>query len=330
MRIVDAQVHRYRVAPSAAVANARTRWTTREGLLLRLFDDAGHVGQGEASPLPHYSTDTLVDCARELDHVVRTTSFDADAVRSPAARFALETALLDLRGQREGRSVASLLGAAPDAQVAVSVLLPADPTHWSDAANDALSRGFRTVKAKVGRDLDAELAALSALDARLSLRLDANGSLDLGALDRLAALHPELVEEPVSGLALAAIESSPVPLAVDESLQTHGLDPFLPAIRRGVIKAVVLKPATLGLSASLALARRAHAEGASVIVTHTFDGPVGHAAACALALALAPMTLPCGLAAHPMLDTWRVPVSSGPMLRASDQPGLGLPLVEPP
>jgi O-succinylbenzoate synthase len=39
----------------------------RRGLVVTLTDEMGHVGFGEASPLPDYSPDTLLQCERALE-----------------------------------------------------------------------------------------------------------------------------------------------------------------------------------------------------------------------------------------------------------------------
>src|SRR5947208_15721169 len=86
------------------------RWSERRGLLLRLVDSEGRVAQGEASPLPRYSPDTVEDAAAALARLDWTTLPDAEpggpalaylgraaralAPLGPAARFAVETALL--------------------------------------------------------------------------------------------------------------------------------------------------------------------------------------------------------------------------------------------
>jgi L-alanine-DL-glutamate epimerase-like enolase superfamily enzyme len=86
--------------------------------------------------------------------------------------------------------------------------------------------------------------------------------------------------------------------------------------------ALVLKPAQLGLARCLRLADAAAGRGVGVIVTHSLDGDLGHAAACALALALPQPPWPCGLAPHPGL---RHPPSATPWLPLPTEPGLGMP-----
>ena len=97
-------------ALQARADNARSRWTHRQGLLISISDELGQVGQGEASPLPGYSPDELPSCQAALGGL-DPASLHLDPAEPigpqlascsshlpeacPAARFALETALLD-------------------------------------------------------------------------------------------------------------------------------------------------------------------------------------------------------------------------------------------
>jgi o-succinylbenzoate synthase len=332
----------------------------RQGLLLRLFDQDERLGQGEASPLIGYSTDSLGECREQLDRLCQSLPLRIEdemltgpgageamlrglvplPVSAPAARFALETALLDLLGKRRSASVSALLG--PVAQRRLSVLLQGDEATMMRAAREAVGRGVGTVKLKIGRDFPRELAFLQRLRQELgegiAIRLDANGSFSVadaaGRLAALSPLRPELIEEPVATAELAGWAAqcqSPVPLALDESLQRgDGLAADL--LARGACQALVLKPMALGgFLRCLDLARLAARYQAGVIVTHLFDGPVGLAAAAELALALPGRVLPCGLSRHPALLAAgiAIPQLGTDAIVPTGLPGLGLLRWEP-
>jgi L-alanine-DL-glutamate epimerase-like enolase superfamily enzyme len=260
--------------------------------------------------------------------------------RVPSAYFAFECALVDLLARRAGLSAAHWLagGRAPQ-PVPVSVLLPDEREAAVTAAAAAAARGHAVLKLKIalpGRseaDEDALLATVrAAADAGAAgragprLRLDANGALDpTAAPGRLAALARhgiELVEEPVAGAALLAMPALALPWAADESLADPALAAALlalPPARRPA--ALVLKPALLGLARCLRLAEAAARQGVALIVTHSFDGDLGHAAACALAVALPQPPWACGLAPHAGL---RRPPATLPWLPVPRAPGLGI------
>lgn len=365
MRLIAARIEQIEGALRQRVGAVQAAQSKRSGLLLTLYDEAGRAGQGEASPLPGYSRESVQACAEALRVICRDAArwvASADPVRTvqqivvrygdllgpvPAARFALETALFDLLAQRAGVGIRALLGAPPEGVVARNASLgTALEGALVPRARAALDAGATTLKVKLGAtDFPAELEALRALRAAIgpsvTLRLDANGAWmgdeARSRLVALAVLAPEFVEEPVSGLDLLTLGATPVPWAVDESLCQPEVAARLlgddPAFRVGCA-AVVLKPTTLGgLLPALALGRQAVARGLRLVVTHCFDGPVALAAACELALALGPHSLACGLDPHPGLAAWpRVPI---PQLAApglvipANVPGLGIARLSP-
>jgi o-succinylbenzoate synthase len=313
---------------SERVATARRRWSVREGLVACVEDEEGFVGQGEASPLPGYSPDTLDDARVDLaawglglpscrspgggplDDV--RSLLEESGMASPSARCALETALIDLHARREGVPLHVLLGARSPRPVALNALLPAGANREEtlSAARAAWQRGVRCLKVKVGAPgaFERECSLVQDLRETLGpgaeLRADANGawSRDESAerLARLAAAGADLVEQPVPPGALVDLVDPALPVAADESLALpEALDAL---IARGVVEAYVLKPMILGgLLPCLDAARRVGAAGGRVIVTHLFSAPVGHAAAAELALACAPPPAACGLDASPVL-----------------------------
>jgi L-alanine-DL-glutamate epimerase-like enolase superfamily enzyme len=352
MRLRRADVVAYGGAVDGARGAIET-WSERRGLLVRLVDADGYVAQGEASPLPRYSRDTL-DGSRtalaRLDWSALPEAENGEHARvylerlalslgglSEAARFAVETALLDRLGQRRGLPIWALLAeTGSPAPVPLSCLAGgADEAGAVARARLAVERGVGTVKLKIaGPKLGAQLATLARVREAIgscALRLDANGSLDAATaedeLTSLRAVEPELVEEPVGDL--AALAGSPVPLGLDESLRDPGiferLAPRFEALR---CAAVILKPTALGgFHACLALAARAQKAGLDVTVSHTFDGPVAFAAAAHLALAVASRTRASGLDAHAGLAAWprvTIPLLGPTTVVAAEVAGLGV------
>jgi L-alanine-DL-glutamate epimerase-like enolase superfamily enzyme len=249
----------------------------------------------------------------------------------PSARMALETAALDLIGQRQGLPAPRLLGAAADTQRDLAQLLgPAgSPSLLQEAERERLA-GFRHFKLKLGApgQLERELVDIAALRKRypqLGLRLDANGALSASEITQawqsLSQLDIELFEEPgaVPDALLGAL-----PLGLDESLQ--GLDEAaaLALLAQRRARCLVLKPMALGgLTHCWRLAEQARALGAGVVISHCFDGPFAWRAAAALALAL-PAGLAHGLAPHAGMAAWTLgplPVVHG-YLKMWSEPGL--------
>jgi o-succinylbenzoate synthase len=329
----------------APVSTARTTHSLRRGFLVRIHDE-GRVGVGEATPLPSQGTESLAECEAALGSVLRALKGlslpsvgDLDSALgalsgAPAARFAVEQALLDLHSQREGVSLARLL--APDAaqRVAVNALLiESSPEALAVEATQRRAQGFRDFKVKVGADLDADDARLAAVRAAIggaSLRIDANGGWSVAqaeeALSRFEVHGVSLCEQPVATAAELEQLSTFTVIAADECLA-------VPAERERVLASrsvslLVLKPMVLGgLRPALALAARARACDLEVIVTTTIDGAVARAGATALACALGG-PLAHGLATGALLERDVAQNDpSGPQdgfCTARQEPGLGL------
>lgn len=347
--------------PQPVLRTARATVTERRGLLWAVRDGRGRLGVGEASPLPGYSPDTLEECWRELAALARApdgaeaaeVALEAVAgmaagVAAPAARFAVETALLDLLGQHAGVPVAGLLArlarwpaAEPQERVAVNALISmpvaaADVDATLAAVARARARGVRCFKIKIGAHFARELDVLRAVRARhgadVTLRLDANQAWTAReAAEHLAWLRdiaPEYVEEPcrdAGDLAAMAPAGPAVPVALDESLATAAPRLVDELLARGRVRALVLKPMLLGGALRcLELAARARAHGALAVASHLLDGPVALAACAHLALVLGHT---CGLDRHPGLDCWPavdLPVLGPAHVRLPEGPGLGL------
>ena len=273
-----------------------------------LRDHDGAVGRGEAAPLEPYDGVPLAAVTAALDvyaAILEDAGMNAGAAdllelcagerALPQALAALDMALWDMAGQREGRPVAALVRSAlsehagsPLAAVTVNALVPAtDRAAAAREAAAAAADGFGTVKVKVGAGDDAgRLAAVRAAVGRdVRIRADANGAWGDAdeALANLRALEPlalELCEEPVHGVeALAAVRrGSPVPIAMDETDEPGA----------GATDAVCLKVARGGITAVVRDAAAARAAGSSVYLASTYDGPIGIAAALHAAAALVP------------------------------------------
>jgi len=332
---------------------ARQTWPERSGLLLEIVA-GGHRGLGEASPLPGYSTDTL----EEAEGVLATLDLQALAVAleqehplealravgqlvpagQSAARMALETAVLDLRGRQCGCPAPTLLARTPGAErtlawlVGVIVAEHEEPQALA-AVRRAMRAGYTHFKLKLGADgklreeIDAVHGLRGALGSAVHLRLDANQAWSASdaraACGALQELDIEFLEEPCR----ASSESlhTRIPLALDESLRDREPGDLAALARRSSACVVVLKPMVHGgLAHCLAMARQAEALGLGVVISHSFDGPVALIAAAALALAL-PTRMAQGLAPHAGLAAWPslpLPIADG-KLHAWTAPGLG-------
>ena len=302
--------------------NARAEWRSRRTLIVEIHDGAGHIGQGEAAPLPGYSLDTLAAAeqalaaipAAELQRLLQLEQPEAllsaaaalVPAELPSARFALETALLDRLGQMRQRPLWSTLGALlpaavlPASELPLCVLLSsAEPALALREAVQHFRLGVRCFKLKIGPDRlqPAQARLLAAVRAELGedimLRLDANQSLLRAELratfDTLARYRPEFVEEPVSEPRPGELDALSCGWALDESLQRSEPKRIEALASSSACRALVLKPTALGgFGRCVELAAQARALGKAVVVSHTFEGTAGWLACAHLAIALGP------------------------------------------
>jgi o-succinylbenzoate synthase len=312
----------------------------RELLLLRLRGGDGVVGWGEAAPLEPYDGVALEHVREALaayepilrdgDDLPGGALLDAcrDAADLPQALAAVDLALWDRAGNREGRPVSELITDDPADRVRVNATIAAEDRSGAAAAAAAAARaGYSCVKVKVGMGDDAgRVAAVrAAAGPQMELRLDANGAWDVeqavASIEALAPAGLELVEEPVHGVeAMRAVrERVAVRVAMDETAAHPG------SLTAAVADAVCLKVSRCGgISGLLAQAALVRASGADVYVSSTFDGPLGIAAGVHCAAALRP-TGACGLDTLGLFsdELAVLPVLEGQIL-VPDSPGLGV------
>jgi L-alanine-DL-glutamate epimerase-like enolase superfamily enzyme len=267
--------------------------------------------------------EVLLEPALALDAALTTERLRAALAplsAVPALAFGVETALLNARANRAQTSLCDVLAALSRGarlavprgsraeELRVAALLPqADPEALVLAVEQQLAGGVETFKLKLERDGELNQRRLRALRSRfgaqLRLRLDANQAFSAtecgAALRAVAPFNPEFLEEPLAGFALAPatcdeavfdprvrlLQSSPVPLALDESLQGAWPSEAFRVVQRSLpLAAIVLKPTTLGGAARcLELARQVAPRGTAAVVTHCFEGPTALRAITALA-----------------------------------------------
>jgi o-succinylbenzoate synthase len=359
MLIAETRLSPSRLEFLRPLKTARATYTAREGFLVRLVDEAGRLGQGEAMPLPEFGTESLDTCERVLRSHVQALGGQAipdslDALHevlspqgqgAPAAQHAVELALLDLLAQRQRVPLCRLLQRDARAEVQVNALLTSnEPEQLAEEARWAVAEGFQTLKLKVaGRPLDEDEARVRAVRRAVgqgvNLRLDANGGWSeheaAHALDRLAAYGPELCEQPVLAEELQALARlqlrASFPLAADEALVSPGsLSAILnPASGMPAVRILVLKPMVLGgLLSTLRIAHLAADVGVESFVTSSLDGVVSRAGAAHLAAAMPSGRLASGLGVGKLFV--REEPAEHPFhpvngrIRLPETPGLGL------
>ncbi len=206
--VVSAEPVSGRIRPEIAIVSSLGEHVVGNYVLVRVADEAGRVGLGEASVTSVWSGETqtgTIALIRETlaPLVVGADPFDSEwifrrleraAFGNSFARAALEMALLDLQGQTLGVPVYKLLGGRdrPSAQAKMQFVIGGDPgirlkfvvgkespNVAAERARAMAAKGWRTVKVKVGQNPQADAERLRAVrDAvgpAVMLTVDANG-----------------------------------------------------------------------------------------------------------------------------------------------------------
>ncbi|MEW5738816.1 MAG: mandelate racemase/muconate lactonizing enzyme family protein [Myxococcota bacterium] len=282
--------------------HVRTGWRV-------VLEADGVTGRGEAMPMASFTEPApateralrafeLAQLPHTLEEIAAATAGLSD---TPAARFAVECALLEHLARRKRVPVAALFG-KPRPHLKVNALIEGDDAAaLAKAAERAAADGYPVVKVKVAaRPLSVEaqrlLAVRRAVGPKVGIRLDANGGWSeakaRSALRGLEALDAELCEQPVVADDVEGLRRIrhyvPCKIAADESmLLPHVLERMLEKDPAAAVDVVVLKPTALGgLIRSLEIARIAHAAGVGAYATTLMDGPLARAAAAHLAAVL--------------------------------------------
>lgn len=277
MRLSSVEVIPYALPFKAPYVTALGVLERREMVLLRIRDEDGVVGLGEAVPLALRGGVGLREVVGELEAWKEDRELYG---KSAPSRSAIGIALQDLRERRKGRggkaeSVpcnATLVAGDTEAVVA-------DALRWREA-------GFTTFKMKLGAGWDdvAQVRAVrEAVGSDARLRIDVNGSWDLKmAMSFLSELEPldiELAEQPVKTLEEMAelAETTSVPLAADESVTSR--EDADKAKRKGACSYTGIKLSKVGgPDEAMAIA-----DALPAYITSALDGPVGIAAAAMVA-----------------------------------------------
>jgi L-alanine-DL-glutamate epimerase-like enolase superfamily enzyme len=262
---------------------------------------------------------------------------------APYLRAAFEMALLDLSGRHYGIPVYQLLGgkARDRVPLAWGIYQKAPEEMAADAAA-AVNEGFRSIKLKVGRELEVDRAAVRAVakatGGTIPLRLDANMSWRtvpqaVTAIEALAAEAPiawieqPLARENLDGLRLLR-QRSRVPIMADESLQSLG-DAYRVARAEAADVFNVYVAEAGGILAASHIFALAKTLDIPCIIGSQAELGIGTAAAAHLGVSVADLTYPCetfGPLRYERDIVEITPRIDRGMLYPADAPGLGVTL----
>jgi L-alanine-DL-glutamate epimerase-like enolase superfamily enzyme len=322
-----------------------------ENILVRVQDESGRSGWGIAAPDPIVTGESLAAAGQALDVVIPSLVIGSDpgrvarlavglerlAAATPAARAAVEMAVLDLLGKRAGLPLYRLLGGYRTRILTSVTLGIASVADTLAEARERVRQGFRALKVKGGRDVGEDVERLvrtrELVGPRIRLRFDANQAYTaeeaLTLIERTKAVDLEVIEQPTPREALRALRTvqrrSPIPVMADESLL--GLNDAFRLARGRLADLVNVKlMKSGGVLAALSAIAVGRAAAMEVMVGCMDESELGIAAGLAVALAR-PGVVAADLDGH--LDLVGDPASgilrlTHGTLHPSNAPGLGV------
>lgn len=325
--MVEFDFKAYRRPFADAYRTASDAFMKRPGVLIRLRDEDGRIGYGEAAPIESFGTESFVSCAAECSELKGEIEYEEirPSLRSsPCLKFGIESALTMLdKGLDEELHI--------DRPWPVCGLVA--EIEDMEPVERLLEAGYRGLKFKIGKgDHVRERRALDAIVERtggeIGIRLDANGGLSLSHtrawLQALADLPVEFLEQPLpkgeERLMIALSRDYPTRLALDESVVfVDDLYRWRDEHWEGLF---VIKPSLAGSRWELVEALN-EGDSASLVFSSSLETKIGSAAALSIALETGQSERMLGFGVEDLFADRNVGLVVGPFLQADSLPGLG-------
>jgi L-alanine-DL-glutamate epimerase-like enolase superfamily enzyme len=328
--------------------------STSPNVVVIIRTDDGHVGYGEACPVPAFTSETQASIVQLVEQRVAPTFVGRDPeMRQPlltdlakVLKFApftvaaVDTALLDLQGRALGVPIYALLGGAyrDSTEAHGSVGWDEDPAKIVDIAQGQ-AQDYRWLKLYAGRgELDADLDRLQAVrDAvgdDVELFVDINGMWTpsdlIRALPRVGEIGLRCLEQPLPVSAAAfqrdLVATARVDIVADEAVRT--VADAASVIRDRSATVINIGHSKLGgPSAALQAAQVAHANGVGVMVGSVIEMGIANAMGLHLAAAVPRLAYPSYLMGplkySQQITEQQIRVVNG-HIAIPDGPGLGV------
>jgi len=273
-----------------------TTWNTLENVLVRVEDERGNVGWGEA--FGYFVADatraliqrlfTPLVVGREVPDIARW-NLDTQLALHLFGRYGVTTfalsgvdmALWDLKARREGVPLHCLLGEASRTSIPAYASLVRYGEHSvaPQVCRQALAQGFKTIKLHEV-SIDEIARCRDAIGADIPLAIDVNCAWRVEdvrtRLPRLAGLKLAWLEEPVfppeDFATLASLRGAGVPISAGENWCTA--HQFEQALKLGAVDSIQPSVTKVGgISECLRIAALAKQHG-TVVLPHTpYFGP---------------------------------------------------------
>ncbi|HAE92173.1 dipeptide epimerase [Tissierella praeacuta] len=246
MKIKEIQVGQISVPLKKSFKTALRTVDKIEDIVVKIITDTGHIGYGEAAPTAVITGDTKgsIKCAvenyiapqiigLEIENIEEIMNrIDRSLIKNTSAKAAVDIAIYDLFGQFHKSPIYKLLGGYRKEIISDLTISVNSPEEMAEDSIEAVKRGYKTLKIKVGLDSQMDIKRIQAIrDAigyDIDLRLDANqGWKPKEAVVLLRKMEDkgfniELVEQPVIANDLEGLkyvtQNVNIPILADESV----------------------------------------------------------------------------------------------------------------
>lgn len=246
MRITDIRIGRISVPLRTPFKTALRTVTSVEDVVVEIYTNTGNVGYGEAPPTGVITGDTTGAIIGAIeDHIKKTLigmeidnfeelmlKLDSCVIKNSSAKAAIDIALYDLYGQLYKAPLYKLLGGYRKEIITDITISVNDPEEMAKDSIEAIERGYKTLKIKVGKDAKKDIERMKAIRAAVGydvdLRIDANQGWKpkeaIQALRKMEdeGLQIEFVEQPVLAHDLEGLkyvkDNISIPVLADESV----------------------------------------------------------------------------------------------------------------
>jgi L-alanine-DL-glutamate epimerase-like enolase superfamily enzyme len=232
--------------------------------VVKLITNNGVIGWGESAPLKIVTGETAETIIRALSKIAPkiigmsplrieqiVETMDSTIKGNPSAKAAVDVALHDVLGKIAGKPLFMLIGGFRTAVLTdITLSIKSAKEMASDAAN-AVKRGFRAVKVKVGTDPREDVEHVKtireAIGRNVRLRIDANQGWTtkqaIDALNKMEKFNIQFVEQPVPAEDLKGLSKvrrdSPILVMADESV--HSPEDAMRAIQAEAVDLINIK-----------------------------------------------------------------------------------------
>ena len=306
------QVEVYRVTlrykePFRIAAGASTE---SHNVIVKVITDYGAIGWGESSPSRRVTGETAETVVKILDKIVPkligmcplrieqdVEVMDSVVSGNPAAKAAVDMALHDILGKTGRKPLFMLMGGYRTEVLTDITLGIKSPREMAKDAVDAVKKGFKALKVKVGVDPAEDVERIKlireAVGRETQLRIDANQGWTpqqaIEALNKLDKFDIKFAEQPVPAEDINSLtkvrKNSPIPIMADESV--HSPEDALRLIQDEAVDLINIKlMKSGGILKARKIASVAEAAGIPCMIGCMGESEVGIAAGAHFAAAV--------------------------------------------